>query len=110
MDLSTIDNHPMEKGVSLIIKDAEGNDTDIKITVISMKSNRAQKLFLANRDKDTDMKISALLTIGWENILMNGKEVVFSIDEAIKLYDNYPLIGNQVAQFIVDEQNFLKKN
>ena len=110
MDLSTIDNHPMEKGVSLIIKDTEGNDTDIKITVISMKSNKAQKAFLANRNEDTDIKIASLLTIGWENILMNGKEIKFSKDEAIKLYDNYPLIGNQVSAFILDEQNFLKKN
>ena len=110
MDLSTIDNHPMEKGVPLIIKDSEGNDTDIKITVISMKSNKAQKLFLANRDKDTDVKLSALLTLGWENILLNGKEVPFNLDEAIKLYDNYPLIGNQVSAFILNEQNFLKKN
>lgn len=110
MDLSTIDNHPMEKGVYLTIKDSEGNDTDIKIKVISIKSNKAQKAFLANKSDDNDVKIASLLTIGWENILMNGKEIKFSKDEAIKLYDNYPLIGNQVAEFILNEQNFLKKN
>ena len=110
MDLSTIDNHPSEKGVSLIIKDTEGNDTDIKITVIGMKSNKAQKLFLANKSEDSDLKLSALLTIGWENILLNGKEIKYSHDEAIKLYENYPFIATQVSQFILNEQNFLKKN
>jgi hypothetical protein len=110
VDLSTIDNHPSEKGVQVTIKDTDGNDTDIKITVIGMKSNKAQKAFLANKDADSDVKFTALLTIGWENILMNGKEIKFSQEEAIKLYDNYPLIGNQVSQFILNEQNFLKKN
>ena len=110
MDLNTIDNSPAEKGVSLIIKDTEGNDTDIKITVIGMKSNKAQKLFLANKSEDSDLKLSALLTIDWENILLNGKEIKYSHDEAIKLYENYPFIATQVAEFILNEQNFLKKN
>lgn len=103
MDLNTIDNSPAEKGVSLIIK-----DTDIEITVVSMNSNRAQKIFLANKEENTD--VTPLLTIGWKNITRNGKEIVFSVEEARKLYEEYPLIGNQVAEFILNEQNFLKKN
>ena len=103
MDLNTIDNSPKEKGVSLIIK-----DTDIEITVVSMNSNRAQKIFLANKEENTDA--TPLLTIGWKNITRNGKEIVFSVEEARKLYAYYPLIGNQVAEFILNEQNFLKKN
>ena len=103
MDLNTIDNSPKEKGVSLIIK-----DTDIEITVVSMKSNRAQKIFLANKEEVND--VTPLLTIGWKNITRNGKEIVFSVEEAGKLYADYPLIGNQVAEFILNEQNFLKKN
>ena len=106
MDLSTIDNHPMEKGVSLIIKDSEGNDTDIKITVISMKSNKAQKLFLGKEG----VLITPLLTIGWENITRDGKKLECSLENATKLYEDYPLIGDQVASFILNEQNFLKKN
>ena len=50
------------------------------------------------------------LTIGWKNITRNGKEIVFSVEEAGKIYSEYPLIGNQVAEFILNEQNFLKKN
>lgn len=103
MDLNTIDNSPKEKGVSLIIK-----DTDIEITVVSMNSNRAQKIFLANKEENTD--VTPLLTIGWKNITRNGKEIVFSVEEARKLYADYPLIGNKVAEFILNEQNFLKKN
>lgn len=103
MDLNTIDNSPAEKGVSLIIK-----DTDIEITVVSMNSNRAQKIFLANKEENTD--VTPLLTIGWKNITRNGKEIEFSVEEARKLYAEYPLIGNQVAEFILNEQNFLKKN
>ena len=103
MDLNTIDNSPAEKGVSLTIK-----DTDIEITVVSMNSNRAQKIFLANKEENTD--VTPLLTIGWKNITRNGKEIIFSVEEARKLYAEYPLIGNQVAAFILNEQNFLKKN
>lgn len=108
MDLSQIDNHPMEKGVPLIIKDVDGKDTDIEITVINMKSNKAQKILLANNDKDA--KISPLMTIGWKNMFQNGKEIKFTISEASRIYEEYPLIGNQVAEFILNEQNFLKKN
>lgn len=110
MDLDIIDNSPSEKGVSFFLKDALGNETDIEVTVIDLKSNKAQKLIRDAKKKDDESTVTALLTVGWKNLFKKGIEIKYSHEEAVKFYRDYPLFQNQVSEFILNEQSFLKKN
>jgi hypothetical protein len=47
-------------------------------------------------------------TIGWRGFTDNGKELEFSIDKAVALYANSPVIANQVDIFISNRRNFIK--
>lgn len=52
-----------------------------------------------------DLLVAA--TAGWDGIIENNTPVVFSPDEARRIYTTYPWIKEQVDEFISDRGNFL---
>ncbi|MCD8212674.1 MAG: hypothetical protein LUC34_01225 [Campylobacter sp.] len=113
MDLKEFDISQGETGVELTILDLENNPTDIKIKVLSFHSKRGREVFInavkAGDKAQNPSHILAGLTLDWSGLSENGKEVKFSRDEAIRVYDKYPIIANQVERFVEDARNFLKK-
>lgn len=47
------------------------------------------------------------VTLGWQNIIMDGKEVIFDQLAANDIYSEYRWIREQVAAFVSDRSNFL---
>lgn len=50
----------------------------------------------------------AACTKGWNGVIVEGKEVPFSTDSAIAIYERFPWIKEQVDTAIGDRANFIK--
>lgn len=49
----------------------------------------------------------AAMTLGWKGIADGGKEIIFSVDAAIKLYTDVAWIAEQVNTALIDRENFI---
>lgn len=59
-------------------------------------------------DRDA-MEILAGCTVGWKGVLDKaGKPIPCTIENALKLYENYPVVREQVDLFISERSNFLQ--
>lgn len=65
---------------------------------------------MAQIQEESSAKLLAVVTVGWKGLKFGGKEYEFSADNAIKLYNEYPWIKDQVDQFIADRKNFFKSS
>lgn len=54
----------------------------------------------------TDLLVAC--TTGWSGIVVDGKELDFSAENARALYDRFPWIREQVSAFAAERANFLK--
>lgn len=118
MDLKYFDISAGETGVELTILDLDNNPSDIKIKVLSIHSSKGREAFLETIKKtaeenapakDTAPELLAGLTVGWKGLSEEGKELKFSKEEAIRVYEKYPLIARQVERFVENAKNFVKK-
>lgn len=116
MDLKHFDISAGENGVELIILDLDNKPTDIKIKLLSMHSKKGREALInsvkrqgGEVSENTTADVLSELTLGWSGISEKGKELVFSKEEARRVYETYPIIANQVQRFIEDARNFLKK-
>jgi hypothetical protein len=57
--------------------------------------------------EETTARILAIATAGWENIVLNGKEVDYSEKNAFELYKDYSWIREQADEFVNERSNFL---
>jgi len=57
-----------------------------------------------------DAHLLAASTISWSGAVMDGKEVPFSEQAAFDLYQRFPWLREQVAEFMGDRANFFPKN
>lgn len=121
MDISAL--KPMEKGASLhIVHPATGEDTGIVITLLGTDSvewkscaREIKNRTLRNgKRKLSDDEMEALpyemlaaVTLGWEGLEEGGKPVKFSKEEAMRIYRDVPVIGEQVDKFVGERANFL---
>lgn len=126
--LYTVDAHEAGYEVN-IINPADNKPTDIFIRVMGPDSKawrRAQKHDLAKlieeRGKDKNLTSERLeeqlmdddidkmlkVTIGWRGIERAGTTLEFSSDECRKLYQNSPIVMDQMQAAIYNYQNFTK--
>ena len=117
MDLKNFDISAGETGVELTILDLDNKPTDIKIKVLSFHGKKGREVFLETLRKTnadgtlakSQSEILAGLTVGWKGISEGEKELKFSREEAVRVYETYPIIAGQVERFTEDAKNFLKK-
>lgn len=132
MDLSQIDGGKMESGAELRLRHPETGDElehDGKPMVIKlrgkgskvfreyqrMKNNERYNAQMLKKsvelfpDDDERCETLAQMTIGWSNIIEDGKELPFSEREAKRLYMRRLWIADQADEFIADESNFFTK-
>lgn len=118
-----------DAGADLVIEDPiTGEELDVTITLLGSDSaayrNKAREMqrdriskMAKGRNKKLDLSVSekeecellAACTVGWDGIELDGVEVAFSYDEAVKLYLDFTWIKEQVDSFIGDRANFLAK-
>ena len=123
-DLAKLDTAKVaEEGAELrVAHPITGEDLGITITLIGTdsktfrdisKSRATASLKKKTREIDLDQNESeavdllAKCTKGWTGISENGKEVVFSFDNAVQLYTKYLWLREQIDRFMADRSNFL---
>lgn len=70
------------------------------------KANRRNMTMQSIEDEGINLLVAA--TTGWFGIIVDGKAMPFSGDNAHTLYDRFPWIREQVNVFVGDRANFLK--
>ena len=110
MDLSKF---KQDETCQVVIKDpVTGQDTDIKITVYGQdtKVYRSTSLAIAKGEvtENTPEYMLASLTKSWENLEANGEEIELTLDNAVKVYLDYPFIYSQLERVIFDRVKFMK--
>ena len=104
-------------------------DLEISISVLGKDSNAFQKVSRAqNKKRMTKMQkggfrnvatvpieeieqdgidLLAACTTGWTGIMIDGKEIAFSKDNAVMIYERFPWVKEQVDTAIGDRANFI---
>tara|TARA_B100000809_G_scaffold166820_1_gene164158 strand:- start:2017 stop:2388 length:372 start_codon:yes stop_codon:yes gene_type:complete len=117
--LYTADAH--EAGAECrIVNPADGSDTDCYITVIGIDSKsfraeqrkRQRKALDAVRSNkpipDDEFGLLVESCTGWRGFKNDKKEWPFTKKNLMALFENSPLIADQVDKFIADRENFTK--
>lgn len=135
MDLNKLDTiKAANKGMSFFVKDLDGVETDIEISVVGMggsvhKEASAQRNYeLAQLEKGKAPSTPAAITAreeakealyieclakcitGWKNLQENGKDIVFSTEKAVEILTNYPIVKHSVMEATGDMQAFLERH
>lgn len=108
VDESTLET---EKGPMQIL--LVGTDSS---TYRNILKNRARQRLNQKKSTKIDLdeaelkgiQLLAKCTLDFINILDDGKYVKYTYEDAIKLYQKYPWIKEQVDEFMSDRSNFLK--
>lgn len=128
MELKKLDTRAAaERGFALSLVDANGQPTDITITVRGADSSvyrdvqrdqqrrrlahvsRTRKVTLTPEEIDAEaLELTVAATAGWTGIEVDGEPLAFSTAAAEKLYRDYPMIREQVDAAINDRSNFLQ--
>lgn len=131
MDLSQLNTVAgADAGADLVLRNpatdeplATEEGASISITLAGYDSKAARKMrhAMANRRMQrTGGKMTAesleadgiellcALTLGWQNIVVDGEPLEFSADNAAKLYKRFPWIREQVDAFVGDRANFMR--
>jgi len=112
--------HPTENlpiGVRITLA---GADSDIYQKFVNKAANKVRQRIKPGRpytppsqEEENERGIALLVacTLGWEGMIMNGKEYPFTPENARVLYANpgYTWLRTQVDEFIGDRSNFLSK-
>lgn len=108
----------------IAIYDKSGEPTGIKIQVYSPDSEKYRKASMkvrnntlkfvrknngttAERIEADGIEILANVTVGWSGIENNGQPWQYSVENARKLYTDFPFIREQVDEFVGDRKNFI---
>lgn len=110
MDISKIDVVTMsENGFPCIIKNPKTKqDTDLVITI---KGVYADRFYDESEQADDIEKTAAFLaryTVGWVNLQEKGVDVEFTLENATRIYKDYPIIRSQILSAAMDIRNFIK--
>jgi hypothetical protein len=125
MDLKKLDSvAACENGRDIVIRDAEGIETDITFNVVGVDSKvfrnenaklQAKLKLAEKRGKELDAdeveseycRMIAKCTLGWQNLTEGGKPIPFSEEKATEIYEGFPLIKSQVFAALFDRAAFL---
>ena len=132
VDLAAIDTvKGSNEGFNVrIFHPGTNEDLDISITVLGKDSDAFQKVSRAQNKKrmakmqkggfrnvspvpieeieQDGIALLAACTTGWTGVIIEGKEVAFSTDNAVMVYERFPWIKEQIDVAIGDRANFIK--
>jgi hypothetical protein len=72
---------------------------------LNEKKNKKQRM---EELEEVSARILAKVTVSWENIVEEGKEITCTEENAFRLYMDYSWIREQLDEFVNDRSNFLK--
>jgi hypothetical protein len=112
--------HPTDNTLLGIQITLAGADSDIYQKFVNKAANKVRQRIKPGRpytppsqEEENERGIALLVacTLGWEGMVMNGKEYPFTSENARALYANpgYTWLRTQVDEFIGDRSNFLSR-
>lgn len=104
--------HPVNGPTGLFIRMNGAHSERVKAELRRI-STRAKAARSARNDEDEGARFLASVTIGWRSadgspVTLLGEELPFSIENAIRVYKEYPVIAEQASRFVFDVANFMK--
>ncbi|MGO4450140.1 hypothetical protein AB4Y96_14545 [Phyllobacterium sp. TAF24] len=127
-DLSAFDSlkDAQESGIDIEIRDPAGQPIGISIKIAGPDSERQRKAIQAitnerinNEDlaqataedfEQRTLKIIAASVISWSPIVLDGADLPYSEDNAIRLFARFPFIREQVERKAGKRAGFLKRS
>lgn len=125
IDLATLDtSNAQEEGIDVTILHPKTDEPlGITIRIAGVDSDRAKRArreildrrirkrkrsFTAKEIEEDELQQLAAQTISWSGVIIDGREVPLSADNAIALYKRFPFIKRQVDAEAGDIAGFLK--
>lgn len=127
-DLSAFDGlkEAQEAGIDIELKDPSGQPIGVSIRVAGPDSERQRKVMKAltnerinNEDLATataedievnTLKILAASVISWSPIVLDGADLPYSEENAIRLFTRFPFIREQVEKKAGKRTGFMKRS
>ena len=122
IDLATLDSvSKSEAGVEMEILGINDEPTGAFLTIYGVDSPRYRKSVMTLQEKQGEgeegpeqqlealIEMSAALTGGWRNVVLDGEELPFSHENVVKLYRRCPVIQQQILPFANRRANFFLK-
>lgn len=111
--------HPLNgpTGMFLRLKGTHSEQTKTELKRIANRAKAARAGTVRKDDEDEGARFLASITLGWRSedkegkprpVTLEGQELPFSTENAFKVYKKYPLVAEQVSNFVFNAANFLK--
>ena len=76
---------------------------------VNKRVNKRRSLQLTQEElEEENYTHLARITLGWDNIVLEGEQLLFSFENARMLYRRFPWIREQVDRFVHDRGNYLQ--
>jgi hypothetical protein len=94
--------------ITLLGKDSDTYVADVNANANRFLKQRGNAVITAEGSKADAIKLLSKCTVGWDGITVDGAELPWSRENAVKLYNRFAWIKEQVDEFIADRANFTK--
>lgn len=101
----------MDSDEYLKFKDAEDKEAaEVAFAAAAAMSKGEKYVIPKDKKSDLDKLIDKLvaLTKGWRNVMWNGIELPFNVENARKVYTENSIVRGAVRRFIEDRSNFFQ--
>src|SRR3990167_8255994 len=107
---------PTGEFISIIGKDSkefreytrDKTNTRLRRDAMAQKRGKDPEIRTVEAIEAENIELLVLCTKGWRGIVLDGEELPFTVQNAIKVYKTYPFIYESVNSAIGDLDNFLK--
>ncbi|GLQ07511.1 hypothetical protein [Sneathiella chinensis] len=102
--------HPVTEAVLPVQIRLKGQDSEtfraiLRQQIDAQLASGAENLSAAELEKNLIRRLAAL-TMGWDNVILRGEAVPFSVRAAEALYSEHVWVREQVARFVEDRSRF----
>ena len=111
-----VSNVPLGMFITLIGKDSkefrdftrDKTNTRLRKDAMAQKRGKDPEIRTVEAIEAENIELLVLCTKGWRGIKLDGEELPFTVQNAIKVYKTYPFIYEAVNSAIGDLDNFMK--
>lgn len=104
--LYTADGSPVT--ITLLGKDSDVYTREVNANANRFLKQRGKATITAEGSKADGIRLLAKCTADWSGIRVDGEDLPCNLENAVKLYNRFAWIKEQVDEFIADRANFTK--
>lgn len=106
--LHPVTQKPIGTRITLLGTDSDAYQAFSHEQMVNKLSKAQVKGLLIEDFEDEGYELLATLTVGWEDMVVDGEEVPFTQANAKKIYKRFPWLKEQVDRFIANRANFIE--